>query len=94
MDRSPILKGAVVVGFYAALIVILVLFLIKRAVPRRQLFQIVQGTVVVFVISFLVTLQVADRITSNGADSLAVNFPPLVPTVIFVVWSLRKVKRE
>ena len=94
MDRSSILRGSIVVGYYIVLVSILVLFLVKRGVPRREMFQIVNGTIGVFVISFLITLRVADRITPNGADSFAVNFPPMIPSIIFVVWSLRKAKRE
>ena len=93
MVLASILKGSVVLGYYIALVIILFLILRRREVSRREMLQIIQATVFVFVISFFFTLQIAYRIGPNADESLAVNLPPVIPAAVFVAWSLRRIKR-
>jgi hypothetical protein len=94
MVFASILKGSVVLGYYVSLVIILFLILRRRAVPRREMFRIVQATVVVFVISFFLTLQIAYRIGPNADESWAVELPPVIPAAVFVAWSLPRIKRQ
>ena len=82
-----------VIGYFASLVVILILFLVHRQIPRRAVFQIVYASVGIFVISCLISFRIADRVARTGDESLLVYFPPVIPVVIFVAWSLRRMKK-
>jgi hypothetical protein len=94
MDLSPIEKGTLVLGYFTILVVILILFLVRRGIPRPAVFRIVQASVAVFFISCLASFEIAGRVVRNGDESLATYLPPVIPVVVFVAWSLRRMRKE
>ena len=93
MDHSAFLHGMVVSVFLVVLFALVAVYLVRRKVPREQVFWIVEISVVVFVVSVAVSYEVADRLVLNGGDSLLVYIPPVIPVAIYVAWSSRRAKK-
>ena len=93
MDHSAFLHGMVVSVFLIVLFALVAVYLVRRKVPREQVFWIVEISVVVFVVSVAVSYEVADRLVLNGGDSLLVYIPPVIPVAIYVAWSSRRAKK-
>lgn len=84
----------VVSGYLLALVLLLVLFLVWRKVPRRGVFEIVQISVGIFACLVPVSYSVADRLVLNGGDSFWVYVAPVIPVAVFVAWTVRVLKRH
>jgi len=94
MEHEGFIYGMVVSGYLLALVLLLVLFIVWRKVPRREVFEIVQISVGIFAFLVPISYSVADRLVLNGCDSFWCYVAPVIPVAIFVAWIVRRLKRH
>lgn len=82
----------ILVAYLLCLLALLIGYVVWQRIPRRAAFDIVHFSVWIFVISSLVSLLVVDKMAPNHLDGLVPFILPVVPTIIFVAWSLRRLK--
>src|SRR5262252_350114 len=94
MEHEGFVYGMVISGYLLALVLLLVLFLVWKKVPRREVFGIVEISVGIFAGLVPICYSVADRLVLHGCDSFLVYVGPVIPAAIFVAWTLRRLKRH
>lgn len=94
MDQSSLIHGTVVSVFLVVLFGLVAFYLVRRKVPRRAIFTIVEISVGIFAVCALISYEVADRLVLNGGDSLLIYIPPAISVIIFVLWSSRRERRH
>lgn len=94
MDQSSLTHGIIVSVYLVVLTALLVVFLVRRRVPRHAILAIVEISILVFAVSADVSYRIADRMVFDGGDSLLVYIPPVIPAAIVAVWLSRRAKSK
>ena len=94
MDHSSLLHGIAVSVYLVILFALLVIYLVWQKVRRREVFEIVEISVLIFAAALAISYHFADRVVLNGGDSLLIFIPPVIPVAIYGAWSSRRAKKR
>ena len=81
-------------AYLLGLVLLLVVYLIRKKVSRHAILEIVETSVVFFWLLLIISYRIADKITLNGSDSFWVYVPPIFPVAILAFWLSRKADKR